>query len=310
MNTTETNRAYLFFSLMLRPLALLHLLWLILYKYYLFDTDSLYRFPVLKFLDHDSAILHSVIFSGYTLASLLFVIRERNYIYSLFIALSLFYFEFSDKYSFHHDIFLAFNIYLLYFLSGVTRYTAFFGSRNHIIFLLKILCSAVYFFAGLHKILNSFDSGNLLQTMLGEGNLRYIISPIPLWLARIGSYFTLAIELLFPLFIWTRWKKNVMYIAMLLHLGITFFAMRGMLFNLYLPVLWILFDGHGAKNIDIGFKPHVVASKFLVKFNRFIVGQSHSRIVFSRETLILGASFIAMYAFNIFIVLRLFVKNF
>ncbi len=264
MTLKEDNRiAFDYFDFFIRVLALLHWYWLFALKYYYFDPSNSHRLPIFDFLAHDSVIIHQGIFVLYTIIVLIFAFKKVNYMWSFLIALCLFYFEFHDKYSFHHDIFLGINVF---FLFGFIKYydvkKKVTGKRDFI-FAMKILCSLVYFFAGLHKLNEFFHSGILLKDMLQTGILRFVIDDIPLWAAKALSYFTLFIEFLFPILIWTKWKRIAVCVAVLLHFGIAIFGERGMLFNMYLPCMWIFFFSFSKVGIaELRLKTFLVRTDF------------------------------------------------
>tara|TARA_B110001452_G_scaffold264824_1_gene268459 strand:- start:1124 stop:2083 length:960 start_codon:yes stop_codon:yes gene_type:complete len=237
----EANRSFKIFDFFIRALALLHWFWLFVFKYYYFSPTDSFRHAIFDMFSHDSTLLHSGIFWLYTIFTFLFAIKATNYLWAFLISACLFYFEFHDKYSFHQDIFLAINIFLIFTFAKYFDEKKNFEIRDKFIFLLKLLCSIVYFFAGVHKINDYFHTGILLDDMLESGNLRFFFSQIPNSISKGVSYVTLFVELLFPVLIWTKWKRLAIILAILVHSGIAFFAMRGMLFNLYLPTLWILF---------------------------------------------------------------------
>ena len=235
------NRSFKIFDFFLRVLALLHWFWLFAYKYYYFNPTDSFRHPIYDMLTHDSMLLHSGIFGLYTVFTFLFAIKAKNYLWAFLISICLFYFEFHDKYSFHQDIFLAINIFLLFTFAKYFDEKRNFKIRNKFIFSLKLLCSIVYFFAGFHKINDYFHTGILLDSILENGPLKLFFSQIPDSISKGISYFTVFVEFLFPVLIWTKWKRLAIILAILLHFGIAFFGIRGMLFNLYLPAFWVLF---------------------------------------------------------------------
>jgi len=237
----DNDLSFRYFDFFIKVLAAMHWLWLLVFRYYYFDISNSHRLPVFDFLDHDSPALHLGVFFMYTLSVLLFILRKVNYQWSFLIALSLFYFEFHDKYSFHHDIFLGINVFFLFGFIKFHHLRKNYKARADFIFAIKVLCSLVYLFAGIHKLNEFFDSGNLLKDMLSTGILRFFLDDVPLGLAKALGYFTLLIEMLFPVLIWTKWKRGAVSAAVLLHFGIAIFGERGMLFNMYLPCMWLFF---------------------------------------------------------------------
>lgn len=237
----DKDKAFLYFDFFIRILAVMHWYWLFTFKYYYFDSSNSHRLPIFDFLDHESKILHIFIFIIYTAAVFLFALRKVNYVWSFLIVISFFYFEFHDKYSFHQDLFLAINIFFLFSFMKYYYLKNNIKAKKSFVFAMKILCSLVYFFAGFHKINDFFHSGILLEGILENGPLKFFVSEIPIWISRTISYVTLVIELSFPFLIWTKWKKPAVFLAVFLHVGIAIFGVRGLLFNMYLPCLWIFF---------------------------------------------------------------------
>ncbi len=235
------NLGFRYFDFFIRVLALMHWFWLFVFRYYYFEPSNSHRLPIFGFLEHCSETLHLTIFILYTLFVFLFALRKTNHVWAFLIALSLFYFEFHDKYSFHHDIFLGMNVFFLFGLIKYHHVNGNYRARQDFIFALKVLCSLAYFFAGFHKLNEFFHSGILLQDMLGTGILRFVVDDVPIWAAKALSYFTLFVEFSFPLLIWTKWKRLAVSIAVLLHFGIAILGERGMLFNMYLPCMWFFF---------------------------------------------------------------------
>lgn len=233
--------AFSYFDFFIRVLAFMHWYWLFALKYYYFDPSNSHRLPIFDFLGHESIMVHQGIFMVYTIIVFLFAFKKVNYIWSFLIALCLFYFEFHDKYSFHHDIFLGINVFFLFGFIKYYHVNKKEEGKKDFIFAMKVLCSLVYFFAGFHKLNEFFHSGILLKDMLQTGILRFVIDDIPNWAAKALSYFTLFIEFFFPILIWTKWKRFAVCVAALLHFGIAIFGERGMLFNMYLPCMWIFF---------------------------------------------------------------------
>ena len=250
MTLKENNHiAFSYFDFFIRVLALMHWYWLFTLKYYYFDPANSHRLPIFDFLGHESIFLHQGIFISYTIIVLLFAFKGANYIWSFLIALCLFYFEFHDKYSFHHDIFLGINVFFLFGFIKYYHINKLIESKKDFIFAMKVLCSLVYFFAGLHKWNEFFHSGILLKDMLQTGILRFVLPDVPISIAKALAYFTLFIEFSFPILIWTKWKRFAVCTAVLLHFGVAIFGERGMLFNMYLPCMWILFFSFSKVNI-------------------------------------------------------------
>ena len=113
---------------------------------------------------------------------------------------------------------------------------------NCSLFSIKVLITIVYLFAGIHKINPYFHDGLLLGDILSEGILRRVLSDEILYL--IAPFFakgSMIMELSVPILIWTRYRTIGVIIAILTHFGISFFGGKGILFNLYLPAVFVLF---------------------------------------------------------------------
>ena len=112
---------------------------------------------------------------------------------------------------------------------------------------MKLLLTIVYLFSGIHKINPFFHSGFLIDDILSEGLLRInilndLISMQNIeFLSRIFSFLTIFVELFLPIIIWTKYRFWGSVLAIFLHLSISFLGYRGIMFNLYLPSLMILF---------------------------------------------------------------------
>lgn len=272
MNITDNkNRSFLFFDYFIRVLAVLHWGWLLSYRYFYFDSTKSHRLPIFSFLEHNSPLLHGLVFALFTIATLLFAFRKRNYIWSFILASCFFYFEFHDKYSFHQDIFLAINVYFLFGLAKYAYLKEQLKNYKIYIFLLKFLCASVYFFAAFHKFNSSFHSGLLLNDILIHGPLGKFTTEIPISISKFIAVFTFILELLFPFFIWTKYKKSAVIAAIFLHVGIVIFGMRGLLFNLYLPALWILFFNYA--------KISVVDQRFKTLYSKLDFFKTQNEVV-------------------------------
>ena len=241
--------SFKYFSITLRLLCFLHLLNLTVWEYWKHDPSFIFKLPVVNFLGDITPTIHLIIFLAYILSSILFVIKKKNYSYSFTIAVCLMYFELHDKYSFHHDIFLAINIYFLFSILSFQYYKR---SIDSIIFQyspfsMKLLLTIVYLFSGIHKINPFFNSGFLIDDILSEGLLRInilndLISMQNIeFLSRIFSFLTIFVELFLPIIIWTKYRFWGSALAIFLQLSISFLGYRGIMFNLYLPSLMILF---------------------------------------------------------------------
>ena len=241
--------SFKYFSIILRLLCFLHLLSLTVWKYWKHDPSFIFKLPVVNFLGDITPTIHLIIFLVYVLSSILFVIKKKNYFYSFTIAVCLMYFELHDKYSFHHDIFLAINIYFLFSILSFQYYKKSIDSVifQYSLFSMKLLLTIVYLFSGIHKINPFFHSGFLINDILSEGLLRInllndLISTQSIeLLSRFFSFFTIFVELFIPIIIWTKYRFWGSVLSIFLHLSISFLGYRGIMFNLYLPSLMILF---------------------------------------------------------------------
>ena len=156
--------SFKYFSIILRLLCFLHLLNLTVWEYWKHDPSFIFKLPVVNFLGDITPTIHLIIFLAYILSSILFVIKKKNYSYSFTIAVCLMYFELHDKYSFHHDIFLAINIYILFSILSFQYYKRSIDSIifQYSLFSMKLLLTIVYLFSGIHKI-NPFDWAKKVQ---------------------------------------------------------------------------------------------------------------------------------------------------
>ncbi len=249
--------SFKYFSIILRLLCFLHLLNLSVWEYWKHDPSSIFKLPVVNFLGDITPTIHLIIFFAYVLSSILFVIKKKNYSYSFTISVCLMYFELHDKYSFHHDIFLAINIYFLFSILSYQYYKRSIDSIifKYSLFSMKLLLMIVYLFSGIHKINPFFHSGFLINDILSEGLLRInllndLISTQNIeFLSRIFSFFTIFVELFIPIIIWTKYRFWGSALAIFLHLSISFLGYRGIMFNLYLPSLMILFYNFSSSKV-------------------------------------------------------------
>ena len=249
--------SFKYFSIILRLLCFLHLLNLTVWEYWKHDPSSIFKLPVVNFLGDITPTIHLIIFFAYVLSSILFVIKKKNYSYSFTISVCLMYFELHDKYSFHHDIFLAINIYFLFSILSYQYYKRSIDSIifKYSLFSMKLLLMIVYLFSGIHKINPFFHSGFLINDILNEGLLRInilndLISTQNIeFFSRIFSFFTIFVELFIPIIIWTKYRFWGSALAIFLHLSISFLGYRGIMFNLYLPSLMILFYNFSSSKV-------------------------------------------------------------
>jgi hypothetical protein len=247
------------FLRLLKILLVAHAIILIKWEYYRFDSTSLFKYPLIDALNFDSAIIHYTIFGVFLLTILLFCLRRKKVISLSLISLSFFYFIFSDLFLFHHDIFLSANITLLTAL--YIKYNK--EAGDVLVLAFKGLLTIVMFFSFFYKLNNDFHSGLLIKNLISNNSLlehfvdfkgsEFIdkISPI---IART----TIIIEGLIPLLLWTRYKYIGAAIGCLLHFGICFSSGAGIMFNLYVPLLYLFFIP--LKEVELA--PN--------KFNRFL----------------------------------------
>lgn len=311
------NRAFIFFDFFLRILALTHWYWLTAFEYYFFDPTTSYRYPVIKILGHESVGLHTCIFIFYTISVFIFALKRDNHLFSFIMATCLIYFEFHDKYSFHQDIFLAINIFILFSFAKYFHINNKIKAREDVVFALKVLCSLVYFFAGFHKMNPFFHSGILLEDILMNGPLRHFVKDIPFWIPKTISYYTLIVELSFPILIWTKWRKAGVILAVFLHFGIAIFGLRGMLFNLYLPCLWLLFFNFNKVDlIDIRLRKILPKIDFFDSISNNVIYKKLSwreLKMMLDNFIILNPVFLAIFIafmFNLLIISRKLLMNF
>ena len=69
------------------------------------------------------------------------------------------------------------------------------------------------------------------------------------FLSRFFSFFTIFVELFLPIIIWTKYRFWGSALAIFLHLSISFLGYRGIMFNLYLPSLMILFYNFSSSKV-------------------------------------------------------------
>jgi hypothetical protein len=248
----NNTNAFKYLDFVLRILVLFHFLNIASWKYYTHDPEVVFKLPVFDIFAYVPTFLHISVFVLFTISSLLFVFRKKNYVYSFLLSFCFLYYELHDKFSFHQDIFLAVNIYFLYGLGRYHYLNKNYAAVKDYSFALKILCTLVYFFAGIHKLNPYFYSGNLIESILTPGILGKFTFLGDNFIATISqplAIFTIIGELSIPILLWTKYKRAGVILGFLLHFGISFFGNRGILFNLYLPTLTILFFTY--KSVDI-----------------------------------------------------------
>ena len=150
--------SFKYFSIILRLLCFLHLLNLTVWEYWKHDPSFIFKLPVVNFLGDITPTIHLIIFLAYVLSSILFVIKKKNYSYSFTIAVCLMYFELHDKYSFHHDIFLAINIYILFSILSFQYYKRSIDSIifQYSLFSMKLLLRSFTYFLEFIKLIHFF----------------------------------------------------------------------------------------------------------------------------------------------------------
>ncbi|MCT4624918.1 MAG: HTTM domain-containing protein [Schleiferiaceae bacterium] len=277
---SNKNYAIEYYSIALKALALFHMLEIFGWRYYTHDPEYYFKLPVFSFMEGTPPILHYLLFLVYLFSSIFFILKRKNYLYSFGIAFGLLYLEFHDKFCFHQDIFLAINIFFLY---GFINY-AYTSSKpqpyllKSSIFMLKIVVSLVYFLAGITKLNPYFFSGLLLTDMLATGPLGFLFSAEQLSvLSSPLLILTTVLELLVPFLIWSRYKTFAVVAAVLMHFGISIIGERGILFNLYLPITFILLYSYAP------FKWNT-SKKWLYKLARFVDTQKLGTITLDKST--------------------------
>tara|TARA_X000000368_G_C23029164_1_gene711639 strand:+ start:657 stop:1640 length:984 start_codon:yes stop_codon:yes gene_type:complete len=242
-----------YFGLILRGLALIHLLNLIDWKFFFHDSEFYFKLPLIPILKDTSREIHSFIFIIYFIFSMLFIFKKNNYLYSWLISICLTYFLMHDYFSFHHDIFLAINIFLLY---GFMQYEYNRNRNNSLLFnysllSIKVLISIVYFSAGIYKINPYFHDGLLIADIFNRTWVSFLLSSNSIsFISPLLSKATILIELCVPILIWTKFRNFAVIIAILMHFGISI-AGKGILFNLYLPSVFILFYSFSFYTLNI-----------------------------------------------------------
>jgi len=247
------------FFRLLKFLLVAHAIILIKWGYYKFDSASQFKYPLIDALSFDSAIIHYTIFGVFLLAILLFCLSVKKVLSLSLISLSFFYFIFSDLFLFHHDIFLSANITLLAALYIKKSNEA----GDVLVLAFKGLLTTAMFFSFFYKLNSDFHSGLLIKNLISNNSLfehfvdlkgNELIDEISPIIAKT----TIVIEGLTPILLWTRYKYLGAAIGCLLHFGICFTSGAGIMFNLYLPLLYLFFIP--LKEVELA--PN--------KFNRFL----------------------------------------
>lgn len=264
----KRNLSFEYFGLILRALSFYHFLNLVTWRFFFHNPDFYFKYPLFSFLVDLNPIIHFLIFSFYSYCSLMFLIKQKNHLYGLGISFCLFYFIVHDKFSYHHDIFLAANIFFIYSLMNREYFKSIANSNifNHSMLAMKVLLTIVYFFAGFHKLNSDFTSGLLIESILTDTVLYDVVSKNFIKSSSVFlSYSTIIIELLVPILIWTRFKSFIVSIAIFFHVGISLTG-KGILFNSYLPLIFVLFFNFNPVVISKSFEKYYYRIKFLDPF--------------------------------------------
>ena len=231
------------FYKLLKVLLIAHAIILIKWKYYYYDSKALFKHALIDALNIESEIIHHTIFVLFILAVLLFCFDIKKIISLSIIGFSFLYFIFSDLFLFHHDIFLATNIAILSALFLKYKNT---NTQDIVILAFKCLFTLVMFFSFLYKLNDDFHNGLLINKMISNNSLfahfvdlknNKLINQFSPFLAKT----TVILEGSIPILLWTKFRYFGAALGCLLHFGICFASGAGIMFNLYLPLLYLFF---------------------------------------------------------------------
>jgi hypothetical protein len=150
------------------------------------------------------------------------------------------YCELFDYQAFHHDIFLAANLFLLLaFALSADRHINMMG-----VFSTRVLIAMVYLFAAANKISPEYLSGEVCEFVLGHTPLGRTIAAIVPNAGRAVAISSMVVEFAIPIMLLVP-SRNAraagMIVGSLFHLGILLTANVGHLFNLYIPAAYVLY---------------------------------------------------------------------
>lgn len=150
------------------------------------------------------------------------------------------YCELFDYQAFHHDIFLAANLFLLLaFALSADRYINMMS-----MFSTRVLIALVYLFAAVNKISPEYLSGEVCEFVLGHTPLGRAIAALVPDAGRAVAISSMIVEFAVPIMLLLPSRNSRatgMIVGSLFHLGILLTANVGHLFNLYIPATYILF---------------------------------------------------------------------
>lgn len=233
---------------LLKVILIGHVLILIKWNYFLFDRVLFFKFPILEIFNHNIPVIHFTIFTIFSICVLAFFLGKLESICLLIISMVFLYFILSDLFFFHHDIFLASNITFLFGLLLMTMSSDNFNLKdyNRLIIAFRSLVVIVLLFSCFHKLNPDFHKGLLINKLI-EGNslfkhfidlngnkLLQSLSPTFAKMAILG-------EFIVPVLLCTRYKYWGAAIGVCLNFGICFFSGAGLMFNIYLPLLYLFF---------------------------------------------------------------------
>ncbi len=245
-NRDISSDFFIIFRLFLGGLALLHTLWFFManYPFYVY-LENYVQIPIIDILGFVPHFVHTLIYFIMLVASINIIFNKYLILSLAYISFALLYSEFHNYFAFHQDIFLG---AIIFFFSVFI----FNKEKNKSLILFAILGIQItililYFAAGINKFDEEFLSGyvitNILQTSFIWGKIlssNVNNENLMLMIGQFACYFSFAVELLFPvLIIFKKTRSIAVLLGIMLHLGIETTG-RGMLFNLYIPAMYLL----------------------------------------------------------------------
>lgn len=257
---------FVLYRLVLGLLALLHAVWFVKMGYPVYVYfDQYISIPIFEIFNLIPNKLHTIIYLMMFLSSAGIIFNRYLRLSLSYTVFVLLYSEFHNYFAFHQDIFLGAAIYFfsifIYNKEGDKILT------SYAMYAIQATIVILYFSAGINKFNEEFLSGyviaNILETSLIWNELlgEHIHNEnMMLILGQFACYFSFIVELLFPILILFKRTRNfAVILGLLLHLGIDTTG-RGMLFNLYIPAMYLLWF------TALKF-PEIIINKDGIKFN-------------------------------------------
>jgi hypothetical protein len=209
------------------------------WRYYAFRSGDYFVYPAFSFLENIPHALNQGIFGLLIVLAILFMANIKTSWASLGIAVIYFYYVFADLLGFHHGIFLAGNLYLLFSVISCKHDKVI---RAYGVFAAKLMVCGLYLTAASHKMSADFLQGDVLEQLLHSNRITIqFLEHIPYYgmLFAIGA---MLIETAVPLLIWNKYTRPIAFLlGFSLHFGILTMSTRAYDFNLYLPATYVLF---------------------------------------------------------------------